>query len=107
MMTDTPAAPLRHVCGLATWQAVLAAGTVAYAPDSLATDGFLHLCTVDQLAFVLQRFFGGQSGLVVLHIDPARAGAEIRWERSEPGMAPFPHLYGALPLAAVTAAEAV
>ena len=99
--------PLRHVCSAAAWDALVASGSAAYAPDSLSQDGFLHLCTAAQLPFVLRRFFAGQGGLVVLHIDSAQVGAEIRWERSEPGMDPFPHLYGVLPVAAVTAVQPV
>ncbi|MBV9735431.1 MAG: DUF952 domain-containing protein [Acidisphaera sp.] len=63
--------------------------------------GFIHLCTVEQLAFVLRRHFAGRSGLVVLRIEPA--GLDVRWETSEPGMPPFPHLYGELPPSAVQA----
>jgi uncharacterized protein (DUF952 family) len=61
--------------------------------------GFIHLCTPAQLPFVLERHFAGRSGLVVLTVDTA--GSDVRWETSEPGMPPFPHLYGPLPAAAV------
>ena len=67
--------------------------------------GFIHLCTAEQLGFVLQRHFAGRTGLLVLHFNPA--GLDVRWEQSEPGMAPFPHLYGALPVSAVRRAETV
>ena len=60
---------------------------------------FLHLCTEAQLPFVLRRHFAGRTDLSVLRIDPA--GLDVRWEVSEPGMHPFPHLYGPLPAAAV------
>ncbi len=61
--------------------------------------GFIHLCTAAQLPFVLARHFVGRSGLVVLRIDAA--GLDVRWEASEAGMPPFPHLYEALPAHAV------
>lgn len=82
---------LLHVTTAAAW----AAG-----PPSPPQDGFLHLCTPAQLAFVLDRHFAGQSGLVVLHMDAASL-ADVRWEASEPGMDPFPHLYGPLPEGAI------
>lgn len=66
--------------------------------------GFLHLCTLEQLDFVLAQHFPQRSGLVVLHLDPARL-TDIRWEASEPAMPPFPHLYGPLNPAAVIQAE--
>ena len=84
---------LLHVTTQAGWARLLRDGAWSPAP-------FWHLCTVDQLAFVLAQHFAGQAGLVVLHLDPAQLG-DVRWEASEPGMAPFPHLYAPLPAAAV------
>ncbi len=68
-----------------------------------AHDGFIHLCTRAQLPFVLQRHFAGRTGLLVLLVDPA--GLDVRWEQSEPGMPPFPHLYGVLPAGSVRGTE--
>ena len=85
---------LLHVTTAQAWARAQEAG--AYA---CSEGGFIHLCTPAQLEFVLGRHFNGQTGLLVLHLDPA--GLDIRFEPSEPGMSPFPHLYGALPAAAV------
>lgn len=90
-----------HVATAADWAEARARGT--YAPPALARDGFLHCCTEAQLGFVLARHFAGRTGLVLLRFDPARTGADLRWERSEPDQEPFPHLYGPLPLNAVGA----
>lgn len=79
-----------------------AEGWAAVQRGPVAADGFWHLCTQAQLPFVLNRHFPDRRGLVVLHLDPAKLG-EVRWEESEPGMDPFPHLYGPLLAAAVTA----
>jgi uncharacterized protein (DUF952 family) len=67
--------------------------------------GFIHLCTPAQLEFVLGRHFAGRTGLVVLRVDTA--GSDVRWETSEPGMPPFPHLYGPLPAISVRGVEPV
>lgn len=91
-------ADLLHVTTEAGWAAAQRAGAVACPPG-----GFIHLCTAEQLAFVLARHFAGRTGLLVLRLDPA--GLDVRWEPSEPGMADFPHLYGELPAASVRAAE--
>ena len=93
---------LLHVATEDAWTEARRSGT--YAPPALAQDGFLHLCTPAQLAFVLNLFFAGRTGLVLLHLDPGQLG-DVRWERSEPGRDPFPHLYGSLPAAAVLRAE--
>ncbi len=80
---------LLHVTTGVRWAEAGASGRVRCPPG-----GFIHLCTPDQLDFVLQRHFTGQKGLLLLTLDPA--GLDVRWEVSEPGMAPFPHLYADL-----------
>jgi uncharacterized protein (DUF952 family) len=85
-----------------------------------ASSPCLHLCTAEQLAGVLERYFAGRTDLVVLSIDEARLDAPLRWEpgvdprtggsRPTPGAATtghelFPHLYGSLALDAVVAAS--
>jgi uncharacterized protein (DUF952 family) len=39
---------------------------------------------------------------VVLVIDSSRISAPIRYEAAEPGGKQYPHIYGALPVSAVT-----
>ena len=85
---------LLHVTTVEAWHAAEGDGLFRPPPG-----GFIHLCTRAQLPFVLQRHFAGQRNLLVLRVDPTRL--DIRWEDSEPGMLPFPHLYGSLPLTAV------
>ena len=92
-------AEILHVTRRLAWDAAQAAGV--YAPPELARDGFLHLCTDTQLAFVLARHFAGMTDLVVLEVDPTITGARLEWVASEPGQTPFPHLHGAIPLSAV------
>lgn len=86
---------LLHVLTGPAWSAGLPT-----TPDN----SFLHLCTPEQLDFVVARHFGQRAGLVVLHLDPTQL-IDVRWEASEPDMAPFPHLYGPLDPGAVTQVE--
>ena len=74
-------------------------GIFAGAPVDLA-DGYIHLSTADQLAETIARHFAGQTGLVTLCVD-LTALSDVRWEVSRGGQL-FPHVYGPLPLAAVT-----
>lgn len=67
-------------------------------------DGFIHLSGGGQVAGTLQRYFTGQSGLVLVGIDPDALGEALKWEVSRGGEL-FPHLYGALHLAAVLTVE--
>ena len=82
------------LCHVTTAQALEAAG------DRLTGHPFLHCCTEAQLGFVISHHFPGRTGLFVLRFDPASVEGRIEWERSEPDQPPFPHLFGALPLAA-------
>ena len=67
--------------------------------QSLAEVGFMHCSYPGQLAGVAAAFYADADDLVLLRIDPALVPAEIRVEDG------FPHVYGPLPVAAVTAAE--
>lgn len=86
---------------------IVDATTWAQAPDPWSgsaddrRDGFVHLSSATQVDGTLARHFAGQSGLLVLAVDPAKlpAGA-LRWEPSRDGQR-FPHLYAGLPHAAV------
>lgn len=69
-------------------------------------DGFIHMSTTEQVAGTLERHFPGQSGLFLVKVDLGQLGDLIRWEPSRDG-ALFPHLYGDLPLSAVTGIEAL
>lgn len=89
---------LFHLTTEAAWAEAQRLGE--YRAPSLASEGFIHLSTAAQWRRTAQRFFLGQSGLVLLEIDSARLTAEVRFEQAD-GEA-FPHLYGPLELAAVT-----
>ncbi len=89
-----------HLTSRAVWEAAQRSGT--YAADSLAGEGFIHCSTAAQVVRVANNYYPGQTGLVLLMIDPGRLEAELRWE---PGTDRpeelFPHVYGAINLEAV------
>jgi beta-hydroxylase len=70
------------------------------APVDLA-DGYIHLSAADQVQGTLDKHFAGLAGLVIAEVDLDQLGDTIRWEESRGG-ALFPHIYGLLPMAAVT-----
>lgn len=92
-------APIFHICRAEEWSRAAAAGAYAGSSQDRA-DGFIHFSTAGQVAASAAKHRAGQSGLVLVAVDPAPLGARLRWEASRGG-ALFPHLYGALPLAAV------
>ncbi len=93
------------VCPLSVWQAIQSDESWEGSLDDLR-DGFIHFSNSQQLSGTLEKHFSGQKDLVLLAVDPASLGAELRWERSRGGDL-FPHLYGRLPIAAVVSAEPV
>jgi uncharacterized protein (DUF952 family) len=88
-----------HIATDLGWETARRAGV--YAAGTLASDGFIHCSTAEQWPRVLRERFAGRADLVLLEIDPERAGAEVRWENLEGGEEPFPHLYGPLDVTAV------
>jgi uncharacterized protein (DUF952 family) len=92
----------------AEWAQAQATGVFPGSPDDVR-DGFIHFSTAEQLKATLGRHFAGEENLVVLEVEAAALGTALRWEPSRAG-ALFPHLYGDLPIAAVsrvTAPDAV
>lgn len=90
--------PLFHILEQSTWKQATFDGM--YQATSLATEGFIHLSTANQVLTTANRFYRGQSGLVLLEIDSDRLHAELRYE-DVPDHGRFPHLYGPLNLDAV------
>ncbi len=88
-----------HLCPEADW--ALAVETGVYRAASLEGAGFIHFSRPSQVLQVANAFYAGQSELLLLWVDPALLGPELRWEAVE-GQS-FPHLYGALNLDAVVA----
>jgi uncharacterized protein (DUF952 family) len=100
-MSPRPAM-LLHLCPVDEWSLAKTGGQLR--PESLASAGFIHLSTPEQVHLPANRLYRGRNDLVLLHIDPARLNAPIRWESgvaTDPESMLFPHLYGALPVSAV------
>lgn len=89
---------LFHITTRQAWEAAQQAGV--YRAPSLDTEGFIHLSTDRQWPGTANRFFRGQVGLLLLELDAERLGSPVRFEAADGDS--FPHLYGALPVAAVT-----
>lgn len=94
---------LVHICAKDDWQ--FAQGRGEHRPDSLEAVGFIHLSTPEQVHLPANRLYAGRTDLVLLHVDPDRLTAPVRWEPgvpTDPESMLFPHLYGPLPVGAVT-----
>ena len=79
-----------------------------YVAPSLTTEGFIHCSTYVQALPVAEKFYKGQTGLVLLVIDPTRLTSGLKWEPPDgtpppgvPAGESFPHVYGPINLDAV------
>jgi uncharacterized protein (DUF952 family)/ribosomal protein S18 acetylase RimI-like enzyme len=95
---------LVHLVEPADWRAALSVGAVR--PPSLESVGFVHLSTPEQVHLPAERLYPGRRDLVLLVVDSRRLIDPVRFEEgvpADPGGTLFPHLYGPLPVSAVTA----
>jgi uncharacterized protein (DUF952 family) len=87
------------ICEWAEWQEAQRDGR--YSGSAVdRRDGFIHFSTATQAVETAEKHFAGQKDLVLIAVDADALGAALKWEPSRGG-ALFPHLYGAMPLAAV------
>jgi uncharacterized protein (DUF952 family) len=89
-----------HVLQKIKWNAALQQGF--YEADSLASEGFIHMSTKEQVAGVLQRYYKGQKDLLLLYVDETKLTAELKYELASSVNEMFPHLFGRLNIDAVT-----
>jgi uncharacterized protein (DUF952 family) len=80
-----------------------AARTGYHAPATLLAEGFIHCSYAHQLEQVAARHFSGQQDLALLEVDPLLITAPIVNENFTGGHELYPHIYGPLPMSAVTA----
>lgn len=73
------------------WDALHETGETLGAPIDLA-DGYIHFSTAEQVAETASKHFTEESDLVLVAVDPAPLGADLKWEPSR-DEALFPHLY--------------
>ncbi|HEX6958755.1 MAG TPA: DUF952 domain-containing protein [Ferrovibrio sp.] len=88
-----------RIIAKADWAAAQAAGAFRGTAHDLR-DGFIHFSTAAQAAETAARHYAGLDDLLLLYVDTAKLAAPLKWEASRNGDL-FPHLYGALPAAAV------
>ena len=78
-----------------------AAQSGAYSCDSIASEGFIHCCKPEQLKGVIERYYSGATGLLLLHIDSDLLRSELVFENTVGGEELFPHVYGEINMDAV------
>jgi uncharacterized protein (DUF952 family) len=100
-----------HLARTDDWEQALARGTYAISTRGLTLDqvGFIHCSYAHQVPGVARLFYADETApLTLLGIDPDRlaaAGIEVRDEPGDPAHPDgerFPHVYGPIPVDAVT-----
>ncbi len=89
-----------HIANKSDWQTAVASGV--YRIESLITEGFIHCSTVEQVLGPANERFHGQSGLILVCIDPEKVTAPILYEDCYESGQAFPHIYGPLNVEAVS-----
>lgn len=97
-------AELFHLADRGEWLAAVPAGEycVSTRGVSLAEQGFIHCSLRHQVRGVADAVFSDADDLVLLVIDSELVAVPIRYEVPEPGAEAHPHIYGPLPVSAVT-----
>ena len=96
-----------HITSRTAWLKARERGD--YRAESLETEGFIHCSTDEQVVPVAEKFYGGQSDLLLLVIEPELLSSDLKWEPPSGGAPPagvpegdlFPHIYGPINLDAI------
>jgi glutathione S-transferase len=102
--------PLYHLALRKEWEEAMTSGA-GYRRSTLGASldevGFIHCSFAHQVQRIADLVYRGRADVLLLVIDTALAGVEVRVENLEGGEDEFPHLYGPLPPEAVVRVEAV
>ena len=97
-------AELLHITDRVSWQEAVGLGEYRMSTRgvTLEQEGFIHCSLQHQLRAVAELVYSDANDLVVLVIDSEQVPADIRYEVPAPGAERYPHIYGPLPVSAVT-----
>lgn len=95
-----------HITSRVAWVESVTRGH--YVAPSLASEGFVHCSTQDQVLETANRYYRGHRGLVLLYIEPERLSSRLEYEAAAPvaegssraGL--FPHVYGPIAVHALS-----
>ena len=102
------AGPLLHLAVAEEWERARAAGTYERSTidTSLEDEGFIHCSFPEQVQATADRYYRGRDDIVLLRIDADQLGVDVVVEEARSGER-FPHVYGPIPIEAVTSADPV
>jgi uncharacterized protein (DUF952 family) len=104
----TNGGPIFHLAIPDDWAAASASGEYLVSTRGMSLDevGFIHCSTHDQVEATANRFYGDIDQLILLAIDSLLVPSRIIFEPPVPDSPLlFPHIYGPLPMSAVSLAS--
>jgi uncharacterized protein (DUF952 family) len=88
-----------HITTAKEWEIAQQKGI--YEADTLASEGYMHCSTEEQVQGVLERYYADRVNLVKLTINKEKVERPLIFELAGSINEVFPHIYGALNLDAV------
>lgn len=98
-----PMTVIYRIISESDWQAAQAAGAFTGTAHDIR-DGFIHFSTARQAAETAAKHYAGKTDLLLLYVRDMDVEASLKWEVSRNDEL-FPHLYGPLPVSAVSRVE--
>jgi uncharacterized protein (DUF952 family) len=89
-----------HITRMGYYQSIQSTGS--YLPETFNQDGYIHCSIKDQVIRVANSFFPNQKDLLLLEIDDSKLHEKIVYENLDGGVELFPHIYGNIPLTAIS-----
>ena len=83
-----------HILSSNSWQKVRDINS--YKPEGFSKEGFIHCSKRDQIVAVANRYYQGQSDLIILEIDEDKLDSRVVFENLDGKNELFPHIYGHL-----------
>lgn len=99
MQTPRSTEIILHIVEAEVWETARAHDS--YSDPSLASEGFIHCSTPQQVLIPANERFAGRRGLLLLVIDPALLSEELIYEDCYESGHRFPHIYGPINRSAV------
>jgi uncharacterized protein (DUF952 family) len=90
-----------RIAEAADWAAARQNGM--FASTDLSSEGFIHCSEHNQVLRTAEKYFSGRQGLILLQIDEQALGPALKREDLGGTGEAFPHVYAAIPLAAIRA----
>lgn len=92
-----------HICSAAYWDA--RGPNHDYFPADFSREAFIHCSTASQLEASANKYYGAETALICLHINPEALTAPLKYEYAASRGEDFPHIFGGINSAAIYKAD--